>query len=365
MFRLLASAVSVAALLIFLSIKTPAHPSWGIVVDNQGQVYVSDLETIWKIDAQGRRSVFRQRIGGRHTHELTIDEAGNLYGEDLSYEPSTQRYTSAIWKMTPAGGFSYVLAPTTNPPKGLSIWKDRDGNTYLAQAKNNSASQIFLLKRTSEGDVTTIIGSRADGEGFRQIVPYSIGGMAFGTDGSLYLTDRISAWKVTMAGEVNTLARNIPTESLSHQNSQTSRTSLMGLTVDAAGNVYAADFGNRRVLKIAPGGEVKTLLRGEEGWSPSGVAFKNGDLYVLEFEMEAKGARVRKLSADGKVSGLAIIGADSNSPDSQQRDEENAEGTALPRRITPYALFGLGAGVLALTLVFWRARRKNGSRRAA
>ena len=91
---------------IFLANTAQAHPAWGIAVDRKGQVYFSDLKTIWKIDAQGRLSVFR--AGKDHTHELNIDEAGNLYGAENAYDPATQRFFSAIWKMTPAGGFSYL-----------------------------------------------------------------------------------------------------------------------------------------------------------------------------------------------------------------------------------------------------------------
>jgi sugar lactone lactonase YvrE len=359
MSRIVAIAVSVATVLIFLSINVSAHPPWGIAIDNQGQVYVSDLETIWKIDAQGRQSVFRAGVSGRHTHELTIDEGGNLYGEDLSYEPSTQRYITAIWKMTPAGNFSYVLAPTSNPPKGMSIWRDRNGNAYLAQWNNNSDQQFFLLKRTPNGDVTTLIGSRKNGDEFRQVVLYDIGGMAFGTDGSLYVTDRANIHKVTMAGEVTTMARNIAAESSTNQIGKSSNTSLMGLTVDSAGNVYAADFGNRRVLKITPGGSITTLLRAEESWSPTGVAFRNGELYILESGNAPQHPRVRKLSAGGKVSVLATIGESTTPSVAATPVGKNVESVAAPKESAWYTLIGLCAGVFALSFVVWRIRKKK------
>ncbi|MBV9957590.1 MAG: hypothetical protein JO360_04180, partial [Acidobacteria bacterium] len=84
--------------------KVSAHPAWGIVVDRNDQVYFSDLETIWKIDAQGKLTVFRAGVSGRHIHELAMDENGNLYGADYSYEAETQSDVNAIWKMTPGGG---------------------------------------------------------------------------------------------------------------------------------------------------------------------------------------------------------------------------------------------------------------------
>jgi len=83
----------------------------------------------------------------------------------------------------------------------------------------------------------------------------------------------------------------------------------MGLAVGPEGEVFAADFRNRRVLKVTAGGAVSVVLRAEPPWSPTGVALgSNGDLYVLEFGFEPPGTRlkprVRKLSSRG-VSGKA------------------------------------------------------------
>ena len=153
----LITALIFITLCMLLAVEARAHPPWGISVDRQGRIYFSDLETIWKIDTKGKLSVFREGVGGRHTHELNLDEGGNLYGEDLSYDPSTQRYTSALWKMTPAGGFAYILAPTNNPPKGMSIWRDRDQNTYAALWNRHASAYWY---RTAVDDLTDVEGVR-------------------------------------------------------------------------------------------------------------------------------------------------------------------------------------------------------------
>src|SRR5918997_3763310 len=122
MIRALATTIlAIASICILSTAKAQAHPAWGIAVDPHGQVYFSDLKTIWKIDAHGKLSVFRAE-GDWHTHDLNIDQAGNLYGADNSYEPATRRFFSAVWKMTSARSFSYLLSPTENPPNGTSIW---------------------------------------------------------------------------------------------------------------------------------------------------------------------------------------------------------------------------------------------------
>ena len=86
------------------------------------------------------------------------------------------------------------------------------------------------------------------------------------------------------------------------------------LAVDGRGTVYAAAAGCHCVVKMTANGKVETILKAERPWSPTGVAVKGDDLYVLEYT-NAHGPprewrpRVRKLGRDGKVSTLASIPA--------------------------------------------------------
>lgn len=352
--RALVTTIAIVAMCVLLVAEAQAHPAWGIVVDRHGQVYFSDLKTVWKIDAQGKLSVFR---AGGHTHELNIDEAGNVYGE---------HDFSAIWKMTPAGDFSYIQAPTGNPPRGVSIWRDRDGNMYSVEQNNHLKRETLLLRRTPSGSVSVLAGSNyghADGKGsqakFRNIV-----GMAFGPDGSLYLVDSSSIRKVTIEGAVTTLVRSVMVENASGNSAEGS--SLFGIAVDTQGNVFVADYGNRRILKIAPNSQMTTLIRAEESWFPTGVAERGGELYILEEshtpEYKPIGTRVRQLSPDGKVIVLATAGENRTSAENPSNGEgssgESAERVAEPKQNASYALIGAGMSVFALTFIVRRIRRR-------
>jgi sugar lactone lactonase YvrE len=336
-----------------------AHPAWGIVVDRSNQIYFSDLETIWKIDAQGKLSVFRAGVSDRHIHELAMDEDGNLYGGELTYEPATQRYVNALWKITPEGSFAYTLSPTHNPPKGMSLWKDRDGNMYSALWKSNSEHELLLLKRTPEGKVSTLFGSAETADKFRQEVLYSVGGITFGEDGSLYVADGANIRKVAMNGAVTTLVRNLAPD---NQEGKNADARLLGITVDAQGSVFAADNGNRRVLKFTPDGKVETLIRAEQPWSPCGVAFRNGNLYILENGFTpprtVHGVRVRKLSSDGKITVLGNTGEKEISAALENSTNENAFPATVNKSKVPYILIGVLVGIFALSFVVWRVRRK-------
>lgn len=354
---------------VVLAPQARAHPAWGIAVDRQGQVYFSDLEIVWKIDAQGRLSVFRAGVGGRHIHDLNTDDAGNLYGADNSYEPATRRFFSALWKMTPTGGFSYLLAPTDDPPAGTSIWRDREGNTY--HAANHPGRELLVLKRTPGGNVNVLVGSGDAAREYRQGVPYSVGGMALDAAGTLYFTHGANASKVTLDGAVTALARNLPVETTAGQTTGGgSPTQLFGIAVDAQGNAFVADYGNRRVLRITPDGQSTTLLRAEESWFPTGVAMRGSELYILEnghtLTYAPTGTRVRKLSPDGSVSLLAVVGENSNpgggsisSSVVESSSGESSERKSESRRGALALLLGAATAIFALTMIVRGVRRRR------
>jgi sugar lactone lactonase YvrE len=89
--------------------------------------------------------------------------------------------------------------------------------------------------------------------------------------------------------------------------------SLRGLAVDEQGNVFAAGTSCHCVVKITPHAKVKTILKAERPWSPTAVAVRGGDVYVLEYTNANRSVnegwrpRVRKLARDGTVMTLVTI----------------------------------------------------------
>jgi sugar lactone lactonase YvrE len=307
--------LAIGGLFFLLARTAKAHPASGIVVDHKGNVYFSDLETVWKVDAAGSLLVFRPGVNGRHVHELAIDGQDNIYGADISYE--SQKWISDVWRMTPEGRLTYLLEPTANPPRGMSIWRDREGNMYFIDQNNHTKTQTLLLRRTIDGNVSTLAGSAYGHlDGKREAARFgSVGGMAFGLDGNLYLTDGSFLRKVAMDGTVTTIAKNLTVPTT--QDKQTlfggSYGSLAGLTVDSGGNVFVADAGNRRLLRITSRGKVDVVLRSEPPYFPNGaVATTSGDVYVLEVGFTlpniSSGPRIRKLSPDGSRVVVATVG---------------------------------------------------------
>jgi sugar lactone lactonase YvrE len=365
-------AILLSALALFVTAEVAAHPATGIVVDRQGQVFFSDLETVWKLEPNGKLSVFRQGVSGRHVHELAIDHQHNIVGADVSYEPATQKRISDVWKMTPDGQFSYLLEPTADPPPGLSIWRDQKGNMFSFDQNNHTKTRTLLLMRTAEGQVTTFAGSaygHADGRTTAAKFS-SVGGMAFGSDGSLYLTDGTYVRKVTMDGVVSTMATNLTFRTSDDKPTLFGGSDgiLAGLTVDSRGNIYVADAGNRRLLKIATDGKVTVVYRADPPYSPNGVfASRGDDLYVMEvgFTLPSKwsGPRVRKISADGKSVLLATVGEQ----EAGSLRKSVAQGVGVSVESTLQILTGryrylvvvFFAGLVATIALAWRKHRRQ------
>lgn len=365
--------IAMIALGFFLPATAEAHPASGIVLDHAGNVYFSDLETIWKIDTNGKLSVFRAGVSGRHVHELAIDEQDNIYGADISYV--SQKWIGDIWKMSPDGKLEYLLEPTDRPPRAMSIWRDREGNNYFIEQNNHTKTQTLLLRRAPDGKVTTLAGGaygHADGNGSDAKFS-SVGGVAFGSDRSLYLADGASVRKVGMDGTVVTLAKGLDVRTSEDKPTLFggSYGSLAGVAVDVAGNVYVADAGNRRLFKINREGKTEVLLRTDPPYFPNGVvAGPGGNIYVLEVGFTLPGSwsgpRVRKIAPDGKNTSLATVGAESDGANLKATIARSAGASAesflaffvVGQRIK-YGILILSASVLCTAAFVWQRRRKQ------
>jgi sugar lactone lactonase YvrE len=338
-----------------------AHPPTGIVVNKQGVVYFTDLETVWKLDINGSLSVFRSGVNGRHEHELALDKDDKLLGAGVSNEAS--KWISDVWRMKPNGELTYLLEPTSNPPRGFSMWTDESGNMYFVEQDNHLKKRTLLLRRTPDGQVTTLAGSTygsRDGKGDAASFS-SVGGMFISSFGQVYLTDGTSLRTVSTDGVVTTIATDLNKRTAEDGPPLFGKNDgiLTGLSVDKDNNVYVADAGNQRLLKVAPSGKFDVVYRGESPYYPNGVAVApSGDLYVLEVGFKPPStwvpARVRKISAEGKSAIVAVSG-DLSQPRSEAGRAEFTRFMIAPSRYL-VILIVVATGAVLLGLWKWSGR---------
>jgi hypothetical protein len=250
-------------LVLLFTLPALAHPSWGIVTNGAGDVYFSDLIHVWRIDhATGAVTLAHRGSDDVHIHELSPD---------------------------PARGF----AP--GPPRGYSVEQDNHRRKETLIRKNG---------RVFAGGTWGFADGSGTSARFRNII-----GMTAGPGGDLYVVDENAVRRITPAGAVTTIGRNLTAPDPGSREPFTFG-NLFGLAVTPSRTVYVADFRNRRVLRIASGA-VSVVLRADTPWSPTGVAVApNGDIYVMEVGFRAPSTwmkpRVRKLSK-GKVTTVAAL----------------------------------------------------------
>src|SRR5688572_4814074 len=87
--------------LAFSAVTSGAHPAIGIVIDRSGNIYYSDLTHVWRVAPNGAKAIVVPNV---HSHELYLDDQGNLYGEHVWYEgEKIDRWGHYVWRRNAAG----------------------------------------------------------------------------------------------------------------------------------------------------------------------------------------------------------------------------------------------------------------------
>jgi hypothetical protein len=281
--------------IVVLSAAALAHPSVSIVIDSKGNVFYSDLEQVWRLDPQGNKTVAVAKV---HTHELWLDSSDALYGEHLWYtgpQDGSGKWFHRIWKRTADGRISDVVPAREGFRTDFSFVRDAAGNGYMAADGVEAAPKFVRLIDVSGHSRVLAGGSSGQRDGKGDAAGFAnIRWMCVGQDGNLYLVDDGSVRRVTRDGVVTTLARNVSEHSRLNVTVD-HRHDLMGLTADAAGNVYVAVYGARQIKKIGADGNVTVFDRSTLPWSPTGIALSGKTAFVLEYA-DPLAVRVRRLT---------------------------------------------------------------------
>ncbi|MDR2208969.1 MAG: SMP-30/gluconolactonase/LRE family protein [Azoarcus sp.] len=272
------------------------HKPYGIAIDKAGNLYVADTfnHRIRKISPKGEVSTFAgsgpagvsggglaDGVGSvarfNFPNGIVIDKAGNLYVTD-TYNDCIRKITQDGKVSTLAGseeGFADGRGSSArfDGPSGIAI--DEAGNLYVTDGRNHR-----ICKVTPEGVVSTLAGGKkgyADGSGRAAQFAFP-SGIAIDAAGNLYVSDfgnhRIR--RVTPKGEVSTLAGSGDEGYVDGLGSAVQFAFPRGIAMDAANNLYVSDSSNHLIRKVTPKGEVSTLAGSELG-------FADGDGSVAEF----------------------------------------------------------------------------------
>jgi sugar lactone lactonase YvrE len=271
------------------------HPSAGIVVDRQGNVFFSDLSRgLLKVDPQGKVTTVSKEGG----HWLALDSAGSFSTVEFQKSVHWPRWFK---RRSPDGERPALITDGGSP---LVV---ADGSLYYVCDEQMVPAGQQIGRLTPDGKESLV------SPGLRRIAEDlgGIKGLAVGPDGTFFVSYPRAVLKVARDGAFTTLLNPVVAPDCDKDPPTIQDAPrLRGLVVDAHGAVYAAATGCRCVIKIAPDTKVTTVLKAESPWSPCGVALHGDDLYVLEYINANSEAdedwppRVRKLARDGRVTTL-------------------------------------------------------------
>jgi hypothetical protein len=193
-----------------------------------------------------------------------------IVGDENRYDPATQRFYTGLWQRTPSGDEASIVAMTERPPDGAGVLQDKEGNRYVTQWISNTDRRIQLLRRRPNGHVDLLVDETQGASPPTAVTVASVGGMTFGSDGSLYFANADKLWRRMRDGRVGVAYRG------------GRKSSLRGVSAAQGGRVIAADMGMRTVQAIDATGAAATLYREKDGWLPTAAAIRDGRLLVLE-----------------------------------------------------------------------------------
>jgi sugar lactone lactonase YvrE len=307
------------------------HPK-GSAVDALGNVYIADADNnrIRKINTSGIISTVAGSATGSYTgdggpaifatlnrpSDVKVDAAGNIFICDANNhcirKINTSGTISTVAGTGGVSGFSGDGGPAISAEMDFpcAIALDAAGNLYIADQINNR-----IRKVNTTGTISTIIGTGATGysgdgaSGTTTAIGFPFGVAVDGAGNvyvSLYYDNRVI--KMNTSGVVSTYAgTGLP--GFSGDGGAAAAAELdgqWGITTDAAGNLYIADFNNQKIRKVNTSGTISTIAGTSSGFSgdgglataaqlrdPAGVATgPGGSVYIADYGNH----RIRKIN---------------------------------------------------------------------
>jgi hypothetical protein len=294
----------------FLANACIAHPASGIVVDAQGHVYfIYTNNGVMEIGPMGNlTNIHKVDRGG---HWLALDGGGAF----------SQARLKEYERITPDGAIPCLIFASGGAPLVVGT----DGNLYYGSnglqegSFPTGAMTVARLRPSGEQELFAPLLKQKLAE-----LQDGITGIASGPDGSIY----VATWNgLVVLNRDGSIARIVHPVSVNdcdsdpadHNPANASSPLLRGLGIDSRGNAFVAATSCHRVVEVTPDGQISSILKSERPWSPTGVAVRDEEIYVLEYtnangpSKEGWYPRVRKRAKNGTWTTLVTVPPDNSS----------------------------------------------------
>ena len=269
----------------------------GITADSQGNLYVTDYDTIRKIDTNLNVTTIAGQPGvsgstdGQGTNAtfygpqgITADSQGNLFvtGNGTIRKIDTNLNVTTIAGRAGVSGSADGQGTNATFSGTNGITSDSQGNLYVTDGGNT------VRKIDTNLNVTTIAGQAGvagstDGQGTNATFDYPAG-ITADSQGNLYVVDLASSTirKIDSNNNVTTIAGQAGVSgSTDGQGTNATFDYLNGITIDSQGNLYVTDNGKDTIRKIDSNNNVTTIA-GQAGVSGSSDGPSNNPDYFFQ-----------------------------------------------------------------------------------
>jgi trimeric autotransporter adhesin len=297
---------------------------WGVATDSAGKVYLSssDLNSVFRLDPSGQLVLIAGDGRGGYSGDgalaiaaqfnaprgLAVDTAGNVFVADMG--------NGCVRRVSPSGIITTVPG-STHLQSPFAVAADGSGNLFVAELDGNRISRI-----SAAGDVTTVAGNGTQGfsgdEGPSSTAQLNgPTGIAVDAAGNLFIADYGNARvrKVSPDGTITTVAGGGSSRQQGVPATDTQLLSGLGVALDSQGNLYIAEeYGG--IQKVSPDGMITTVAGGGNEWNiVDGVAASSVAILPIAVAVDFAGnlsivdrlfaAQVRRVSPDGIVTTIA------------------------------------------------------------
>jgi uncharacterized protein (TIGR03437 family) len=332
----------------------PMLAPFSVAADSSGNIYVAESGTnrIRKIDTTGNITTaigdgnqgFAGDGGAPNKVEMSVptsvalDSSGNVYFADSLNNRIRKLAGSTVSTFAGNGVFAHsgdggaATSAQLNTPMGVAVGKGIGlgvaADLYIADTANH------VVRRVSNGVISNFAGSgtagfAGDGSAAGSAQLNGPQGLATDSAGNLYIADTQNHRVRKVAnGAISTVAGSGTAGFAGDGGAATSAqlNAPFGVAVDAAGNLYIAEFSNNRVRKVSASGNISTLAgNGISGFSgdggqatsaelngPQSVAVDSaGNVYIAD----SANNRVRRVAPNGVITTVAGTGSSGVSGD--------------------------------------------------
>ena len=292
LFGTMISRISILILsqIVLISSQSMGHPSWGLVVDQDRNIYFADLAhngmgSVWKLTNRGDLELL---LSDFHAHNVSLDRDGSI--------------------ITAHGEGSHTLVRIQQNGKIDTLYHTLDYKEFFGGNCAWSAKDAKVVYGLREHEYIRELG--LDGNQ-KNVGDYKFKwnqSVYVSPEGTIYATeigrDNGCIVKIDTLGKASIIAKDLISKL--DREKDIHNDILLGITKGCDGNIYVAETAGRRIAKILSDGQNDTFYKSEQGWMPTAIDFFSGDAYILEYRNDSGslGPRIIKIDEFGEMSVL-------------------------------------------------------------